>query len=71
MTICGEAYSNAQGWVEGALCTAESVLEEFYHLPRITGLPADYPLLTPTPVQPGTPEEQPTFLTVRTRKHVF
>src|SRR5207253_2316906 len=49
VTICGEAYSNAQGWVEGALCTAESVLEEFYHLPRITGLPADYPLLTPTP----------------------
>jgi monoamine oxidase len=27
--ICGEAYSDAQGWVEGALQTAEYVLEKF------------------------------------------
>ena len=27
--ICGEAYSDAQGWVEGALQTAEMVLEKF------------------------------------------
>ncbi|BAY89509.1 MULTISPECIES: flavin monoamine oxidase family protein [unclassified Tolypothrix] len=27
--ICGEAYSNAQGWVEGALETADMVLEHF------------------------------------------
>lgn len=27
--ICGEAYSNAQGWVEGALETAEVVLRHF------------------------------------------
>ena len=26
--ICGEAYSDAQGWVEGALQTAEMVLEK-------------------------------------------
>ncbi|QHS59088.1 flavin monoamine oxidase family protein [Chitinophaga agri] len=27
--ICGEAYSDAQGWVEGALQTAEIMLEKF------------------------------------------
>lgn len=27
--ICGEAYSDAQGWVEGALQTAEMMLEKF------------------------------------------
>lgn len=27
--ICGEAYSNAQGWVEGALETADLVLDRF------------------------------------------
>jgi monoamine oxidase len=27
--ICGEAYSDAQGWVEGALQTADAVLERF------------------------------------------
>jgi monoamine oxidase len=27
--ICGEAYSDAQGWVEGALQTADMVLNEF------------------------------------------
>lgn len=27
--ICGEAYSDAQGWVEGALQTADMVLERF------------------------------------------
>jgi monoamine oxidase len=26
MYICGEAYSDAQGWVEGALQTAEDML---------------------------------------------
>jgi hypothetical protein len=60
--ICGEAYSNAQGWVEGALCTAESMLEDHFHLPRISGLSADYPLLTPTPVKPGDSEAAPTYL---------
>lgn len=27
--ICGEAYSDAQGWVEGALQTADMVLAKF------------------------------------------
>ncbi len=31
--ICGEAYSNGQGWVEGALETAEIVLQTHFHLP--------------------------------------
>ncbi len=30
--ICGEAYSNQQGWVEGALETAELVLQHHFHL---------------------------------------
>jgi hypothetical protein len=69
--ICGEAYSNAQGWVEGALCTAESMLEEFFGLRRIDGLPSEYPLLAPKPLEPGTLEPYPTFLTVRTPQLVF
>jgi monoamine oxidase len=28
--ICGESYSHAQGWVEGALATAEDMLQ--HHL---------------------------------------
>jgi monoamine oxidase len=32
--LCGEAYSNQQGWVEGALNTAEMVLETYFGLPR-------------------------------------
>lgn len=30
--ICGEAYSNAQGWVEGALETADAMLEKYFGL---------------------------------------
>ncbi|MGZ3181627.1 MAG: flavin monoamine oxidase family protein [Telluria sp.] len=60
--ICGEAYSNAQGWVEGAVCTAESVLEDKFGMPRIPGLSPLYPLLTPPPVKPGDEEARPTFL---------
>ena len=30
--VCGEAYSNQQGWVEGALETAERVLQDHFHL---------------------------------------
>jgi hypothetical protein len=30
--IVGEAYSNDQAWVEGAYCTAESVLNDFFDL---------------------------------------
>jgi hypothetical protein len=32
--ITGEAYSGFQGWVEGALQTAELVLQDHFHLPR-------------------------------------
>jgi monoamine oxidase len=31
--ICGEAYSNGQGWVEGALETAELVLQKHFGVP--------------------------------------
>ena len=30
--ICGEAYSDQQGWVEGALCVAERMLQEHFAL---------------------------------------
>ncbi len=33
--IVGEAYSNDQAWVEGAYCTAESVLNEFFGMEPI------------------------------------
>jgi monoamine oxidase len=32
ISICGEAYSNAQGWVEGALATAERAVREYFDL---------------------------------------
>ncbi len=38
--ICGEAYSNNQGWVEGSLQTAEHVLEDYLGLTRPTWLPS-------------------------------
>lgn len=60
--ICGEAYSNAQGWVEGAICTAESVLNDKFLMPRIGGLHPLYPLLAPIPIAPGSEEIHPTFL---------
>lgn len=40
--ICGEAYSTQQGWVEGAFCTAEKMLQEHFGLKRPDWLPADY-----------------------------
>jgi monoamine oxidase len=42
--ICGEAYSINQGWVEGALQTAELMLEEHFGLERPAWLPAGYSL---------------------------
>jgi monoamine oxidase len=30
--VCGEAYSHGQGWVEGALETAEMVLQQHFGL---------------------------------------
>jgi monoamine oxidase len=43
--IVGEAYSYGQGWVEGALTTAESALQEFFNLSRPDWLPTKYALL--------------------------
>ena len=42
--VCGEAYSINQGWVEGALQTAELMLEEHFGLQRPRWLPSDYNL---------------------------
>jgi monoamine oxidase len=38
--ICGEAWSTAQGWVQGALATAEQVLQQELGLTRPDWLPA-------------------------------
>jgi hypothetical protein len=44
--IVGEAYSNDQAWVEGAYCTAESVLNDFFGIkPIINNI--DYPFIAP------------------------
>ncbi|CAD0001343.1 flavin monoamine oxidase family protein [Flavobacterium chungangense] len=40
--ICGEAYSDQQGWVEGAFCEAEKMLQEYFGLDRPFWLPKDY-----------------------------
>jgi monoamine oxidase len=37
--ICGEAYSSAQGWVEGALQTAEGILTDKFDLRSPEWLP--------------------------------
>ncbi len=38
--ICGETFSYLQGWVEGALSSAELMLEEKFSLPRPDWLPS-------------------------------
>ena len=43
--IVGEAYSYGQGWVEGALDTAESTLQDFFGLKRPAWLKKGYALL--------------------------
>ncbi|TGD58119.1 flavin monoamine oxidase family protein [Flavobacterium humi] len=40
--ICGEAYSDQQGWVEGAFCEAEKMLQEYFGLHRPIWLNPDY-----------------------------
>ena len=42
--IIGEAYSNDQAWVEGAFCTAESVLVEYFGMTSIADT-TNYPLI--------------------------
>ena len=44
--IVGEAYSNDQAWVEGAYCTAESVLNDFFGMEPIINN-TDYPFIAP------------------------
>ena len=38
----GEAYSDQQGWVEGAFCEAEKMLQEHFGLQRPIWLANDY-----------------------------
>lgn len=58
--IVGEAYSYGQGWVEGALTTAESTLQDFFGLPRPSWLPAAYQLLPePGPTDIADPAPPP------------
>lgn len=40
--ICGEAYSDQQGWVEGSFCEAEKMLEEYFGLNRPVWLSDSY-----------------------------
>jgi monoamine oxidase len=40
--VCGEAYSDQQAWVEGALCTAELMLKEHFGMDPPAWLPAGY-----------------------------
>ncbi len=40
--VCGEAYSIGQGWVEGALQTAELMLKEHFGLKRPDFIPRRY-----------------------------
>jgi len=44
--IVGEAYSNDQAWVEGAYCTAESVLNDFFGIAPIIDN-TNYPFICP------------------------
>ncbi|XP_065182673.1 aplysianin-A-like [Sycon ciliatum] len=40
--ICGEAYSKSQGWAEGALRSAEYILEEYFNLKPLAGMPTKW-----------------------------
>lgn len=40
--VCGEAYSEQQGWVEGAINSAEMVLQKHFKLPRPSWVPKSY-----------------------------
>lgn len=44
--IVGEAYSNDQAWVEGAYCTAESVLNDFFDIAPLID-EKHYPFICP------------------------
>jgi hypothetical protein len=40
--ICGEAYSDQQGWVEGAFCEAEKMVQQYFHLQWPSWLSKEY-----------------------------
>jgi lysine 2-monooxygenase len=40
--LCGEAFSAKQGWVEGAINTAEMTLKRYFGLPRPAWVPKGY-----------------------------
>ncbi len=40
--VCGEAYSDQQGWVEGALCVAERMLQEHFGMTWPSWLDSSY-----------------------------
>ncbi|MEP6713990.1 MAG: FAD-dependent oxidoreductase [Terriglobia bacterium] len=42
--LCGEAFSHVQGWIEGAICNTEMMLQEHFHLKQAAWIPAGYPL---------------------------
>lgn len=42
VAVVGSAYSGRQGWVVGALCTAEKTLREAFDVPRPAWLDEDY-----------------------------
>lgn len=42
--ICGESYSSNQGWIEGALNSAENLLEENFNLSRPAWITPEYDL---------------------------
>ena len=54
--IVGEASSNDQALVEGAYCTAESVLNDFFGIEPIIDNRA-YPFICPEEASDGTDEE--------------
>lgn len=48
--IVGSTYSNDQAWVEGAFCTAESVLNEFFNIDKLID-DTEYPFICPKPTK--------------------
>ena len=54
--IVGEAYSNDQAWVEGAYCTSESVLNDFFGIEPIIDN-REYPFICPEASTDETSEE--------------
>lgn len=40
--VCGECYSDLQGWIEGALCVAEHTLQDHFGLQWPSWLPSTY-----------------------------